>query len=51
MMPLAWRLSAAQWDVLTELLGLERYPAPIQVRSTGRTASSTLGSAPTYASS
>ena len=37
MMPLAWRLSAAQWDVLTELLGLEGYPAPIQVRSTGRT--------------
>ena len=37
MMPLAWRLSAAQWDVLTEVLGLEGYPAPIQVRSTGRT--------------
>ena len=37
MMPLAWRLSAAQWDVLTEMLGFEGYPAPIQVRSTGRT--------------
>lgn len=37
MMPLAWRLSAAQWDVLTEVLGLEGYPAPIQVCSTGRT--------------
>ncbi len=36
-MPLAWRLSAAQWDVLTEVLGLEGYPAPIQVCSLGRT--------------
>lgn len=36
-MPLAWRLSAAQWDVLTELLGLEGYPVPIRVCSTGRT--------------
>ncbi|MGH3898710.1 MAG: ESX secretion-associated protein EspG [Pseudonocardiaceae bacterium] len=36
-MPLAWRLSAAQWDVLTEVLGLERYPSPIQVHSHGRT--------------
>jgi hypothetical protein len=34
---LAWRLSAAQWDVLTEGLGVEGYPAPIQVRSSGRT--------------
>jgi hypothetical protein len=36
--PLAWRLSAAQWDLLTETLQLERYPAPIQIRSHGRTA-------------
>jgi hypothetical protein len=36
--PLGWRLSAAQWDLLTETLQLERYPAPIQVRSHGRTA-------------
>ncbi len=36
-MPMHWRLSAAQWDVLTEVLGLERYPSPIQVRSHGRT--------------
>jgi hypothetical protein len=36
-MPLTWRLSAPQWDVLTEVLGLERYPSPIQVRSHGRT--------------
>lgn len=35
--PLVWRLSAAQWDVLTELLGLEGYPSPIQVCSLGRT--------------
>jgi hypothetical protein len=35
--PLGWRLSAAQWDVLTEALQLEGYPAPIQVRSQGRT--------------
>ncbi|MGH3865552.1 MAG: ESX secretion-associated protein EspG [Pseudonocardiaceae bacterium] len=34
---MAWRLSAAQWDVLTEALQLEGYPAPIQVRSHGRT--------------
>lgn len=38
MVPLAWRLSAAQWDLLSETLQLERYPAPIQVRSHGRTA-------------
>jgi hypothetical protein len=36
--PLGWRLSAAQWDLLTEALQLERFPAPIQVRSHGRTA-------------
>jgi hypothetical protein len=36
-MPLTWRLSAPQWDVLTEALGLERYPSPIQVHSHGRT--------------
>ncbi len=36
-MPMQWRLSAVQWDVLTEVLGLERYPSPIQVRSHGRT--------------
>ena len=36
-MPLTWRLSALQWDVLTEVLGLERYPSPIQVHSHGRT--------------
>jgi hypothetical protein len=38
MMPLGWRLSATQWDFLTEALRLERYPAPIQVRSHGATA-------------
>lgn len=38
MVPLGWRLSAAQWDMLTETLQLERYPAPIQVQSHGRTA-------------
>lgn len=38
MVPLGWRLSAAQWDLLTETLQLERYPAPIQVHSHGRTA-------------
>lgn len=37
MTPMAWRLSAAQWDVLTETLHLEGYPAPIQVRSHGST--------------
>lgn len=37
MLPMGWRLSAAQWDVLTEMLRLEGYPAPIQVRSHGRT--------------
>lgn len=37
MVPLGWRLSAAQWDLLTEMLELERYPAPIQVRPHGRT--------------
>lgn len=36
--PLRWRLSAGQWDLLTETLELDRYPAPIQVRSHGRTA-------------
>ena len=36
-MLLTWRLSAPQWEVLTEVLGLERYPSPIQVRSHGRT--------------
>lgn len=36
-MLLTWRLSAPQWDVLTEVLGLERYPSPIQVHSHGRT--------------
>jgi hypothetical protein len=35
--PLGWRLSAAQWDLLTEALQLARYPAPIQVHSHGRT--------------
>jgi hypothetical protein len=30
-------MSAAQWDLLTEMLKLERYPAPIQVHSHGRT--------------
>jgi ESX secretion-associated protein EspG len=35
--PMGWRLSAAQWDLLTEALQLEGYPAPIQVRSHGRT--------------
>jgi hypothetical protein len=35
--PMGWRLSAAQWDVLTEALQLEGYPAPIQVRSHGHT--------------
>lgn len=38
MMPLGWRLSATQWDLLTEALQLERYPAPIQVRPHGTTA-------------
>lgn len=37
MTPMGWRLSAAQWDLLTEALQLEGYPAPIQVRSHGRT--------------
>jgi hypothetical protein len=36
-LPMGWRLSAAQWDQLTEVLQLEGYPAPIQVRSHGRT--------------
>ena len=35
--PLKWRLSAAQWDLLTETLELDGYPAPIHVRSHGRT--------------
>jgi hypothetical protein len=39
---MSWRLSAEQWDVLTEAsfpenFGFECYPAPIQVRSHGRT--------------
>ena len=37
MPPMRWQLSAAQWDVLTEALRLEGYPAPIQVRSHGTT--------------
>lgn len=33
-----WRLTAAQWDFLTEATGLqERYPSPIEVRRHGRT--------------
>ncbi|MDQ3885504.1 MAG: ESX secretion-associated protein EspG, partial [Actinomycetota bacterium] len=33
-----WRLSAPQWDVLTEVACLqERYPSPIEVRAHGRT--------------
>ena len=33
-----WRLSAEQWDVLTEAARLqERYPSPIEVRAHGRT--------------
>jgi hypothetical protein len=33
-----WRLSAPQWDVLTEAARLqERYPSPIEVRAHGRT--------------
>ncbi|MGH3827826.1 MAG: ESX secretion-associated protein EspG [Pseudonocardiaceae bacterium] len=36
-MPSGWNLSAAQWDVLTETLRLEGYPAPLQVRVHGRT--------------
>jgi hypothetical protein len=36
-MALGWRLSAAQWAVLTEALHLDGYPAPIQLRSCGRT--------------
>ena len=31
-----WQLSAVQWEVLTDSLRLEGYPAPIQVRSVGR---------------
>lgn len=34
--PRGWRLSAAQWDLLTEALQLEGYPAPIQVHAGGR---------------
>ncbi len=34
---MSWQLSAAQWDVLTELLHIESYPAPIQVQVHGRT--------------
>lgn len=37
MLPLGWRLSAAQWAVLTETLQLDGYPAPIQVRRLGCT--------------
>jgi hypothetical protein len=33
-----WRLSAAQWDLLTEATGLGTYPSPIQVQSHGRNA-------------
>src|SRR5918997_709393 len=36
-MPMAWRLSAAQRDALSEGLDLEGYPPPIRVRSAGRT--------------
>ncbi|MEO7195823.1 MAG: ESX secretion-associated protein EspG [Pseudonocardiaceae bacterium] len=36
-MPSGWNLSAAQWDMLTETLRLEGYPAPLQVRAHGRT--------------
>jgi hypothetical protein len=36
MTPLGWRLSAAQWAVLTGALQLDGYPAPIQVRRFGR---------------
>ncbi|MGH3916328.1 MAG: ESX secretion-associated protein EspG [Pseudonocardiaceae bacterium] len=32
-----WQLSAVQWEMLTALLRLDGYPAPIQVRSAGRT--------------
>lgn len=35
MIPLGWRLSAAQWEVLTEALQLDGYPVPIQVRPHG----------------
>lgn len=35
MTPLGWRLSAAQWAVLTGVLALDGYPAPIQVRRSG----------------
>lgn len=35
MTPLGWRLSAAQWAVLTGVLVLDGYPAPIQVRRSG----------------
>lgn len=38
MTPLGWQLSARQWDLLTGAVALEGYPAPIQVRSHGRTA-------------
>ncbi len=37
MTPLGWRLSAAQWDLLTEILQLDGYPAPIQARPYGHT--------------
>lgn len=32
-----WQFSAAQWDVLTELMQVESYPSPIQVQVHGRT--------------
>lgn len=32
-----WQFSTVQWDVLTELLRIEGYPAPIKVRVHGRT--------------
>ncbi|MDQ2884130.1 MAG: ESX secretion-associated protein EspG [Actinomycetota bacterium] len=35
MTPLGWRLTAAQWDVLTAALHLNGYPAPLQVGPPG----------------
>lgn len=34
---MGWQFSAMQWDVLTELLGIEGYPSPIRVQVHGRT--------------
>ncbi|MGH3977516.1 MAG: ESX secretion-associated protein EspG [Pseudonocardiaceae bacterium] len=36
-MPLPWRLTAPSWALLAELLAIERYPSPIEVRSAERT--------------